>query len=158
MLLLPKSTVKRLYDASTWTKKQIRNSRIVKLIFLPTYLLIIFIPLQIHSLDFIIGTIVFLLGYLFFLISVLNYNATPLGTPVTKGLYSISRNPQIVGLYIVFIGLKIGVRSVLTLMLFICGILLSHFRILAEEKQCLQQYGENYEEYMKKVPRYFLFF
>jgi protein-S-isoprenylcysteine O-methyltransferase Ste14 len=31
-------------------------------------------------------------------------------------------------------------------------------RIVAEEKACLQQYGESYRSYMQRVPRYLLFF
>jgi len=30
--------------------------------------------------------------------------------------------------------------------------------ILAEEEVCLKQYGEAYRDYLKLVPRYFLFF
>jgi protein-S-isoprenylcysteine O-methyltransferase Ste14 len=33
-----------------------------------------------------------------------------------------------------------------------------HFVVIAEEKSCLEQYGGSYREYMKKKPRYFLFF
>ena len=34
----------------------------------------------------------------------------------------------------------------------------SHLRILGEENACLQQYGEAYREYMRRTPRYLLFF
>ena len=33
-----------------------------------------------------------------------------------------------------------------------------HYRLLAEEHACLIQYGSSYQEYMDRVPRYFLFF
>jgi protein-S-isoprenylcysteine O-methyltransferase Ste14 len=34
----------------------------------------------------------------------------------------------------------------------------SHLRILAEEKSCLAQYGDSYQSYMQRVPRYLLLF
>lgn len=33
-----------------------------------------------------------------------------------------------------------------------------HGTILGEEQYCLRTYGESYREYLKKVPRYLLFF
>jgi len=36
--------------------------------------------------------------------------------------------------------------------------LFQHFGILAEEEACLGQYGDSYSSYVKRVPRYFLFF
>ena len=31
-------------------------------------------------------------------------------------------------------------------------------RILAEEEACLAQYGDSYRDYMRRVPRYLVFF
>ncbi len=35
---------------------------------------------------------------------------------------------------------------------------LYHFRVLGEERACLSSYGESYQDFMARVPRYFLFF
>ena len=35
---------------------------------------------------------------------------------------------------------------------------LMHNTTLAEERTCLAKYGESYESYMERIPRYFLFF
>jgi len=34
----------------------------------------------------------------------------------------------------------------------------THFCMLADEEACIKQYGESYKEYMKRVPRYLIFF
>jgi len=78
--------------------------------------------------------------------------------PITTGLYKISRNPQQVMIYIIFLGYSLVIGLWFSMIILIISIFCSHFSILGEEKRLLEQYGESYKEYKKKVPRYFLFF
>lgn len=83
---------------------------------------------------------------------------TPLDEPVTRGLYKYSRNPQETMLSITFFGACFTVDSWFLTLFFGFSRIFNHFHILAQEKACLMEYGEDYQENMKNVPRYFLFF
>ena len=48
--------------------------------------------------------------------------------------------------------------SWITLLMLLLGLVFTHRKILAEERSCLRQYGDSYQAYMERVPRYFLFF
>jgi protein-S-isoprenylcysteine O-methyltransferase Ste14 len=54
------------------------------------------------------------------------------------------------------IGICITIGSWLVLFIVIISSLFLHSRDLAEEKACLERYGDSYRNYMKLVPRYFL--
>ena len=156
--ILPKEAVIRLYDEEGWTKFQKVMAKTSKVFGILIIILQIFTPLKIESLEFIIGVIIFSLGTFGFIISILNFRDAPLDKPVTSGLYRISRNPQMIMLDLVGVGISITIGSGMTIILIIFGQSFSHFRIQGEEKRLLEQYGDLYREYMKKVPRYFLFF
>lgn len=82
----------------------------------------------------------------------------PLDVPVTKGFYRISRNPQIFSIWVVFLGIGLMIGSGISLLLIAVSFLFLHTSTLAEEKACLEQYGQSYRNFMNSVPRYFLFF
>ncbi len=50
----------------------------------------------------------------------------------------------------------IAIGSWFALFVLIIPKFFGHFRTLAEEEACLEQYGDLYRAYMKRVPRYFL--
>lgn len=152
-----KDVVKRLYDRSGWSKRQKVLTIVGKLFAFIFVFLIIFSPLRIDSIIFIIGTIIYFIGLIVFFITLFNFKKTPLNQPVTKGLYRISRHPQILTLLILYFGICIAIGSWFFLLIYFIFSLFTHFRILAEEKACLEQYGASYRDYMNKTPRYFLF-
>ena len=92
------------------------------------------------------------------IIAIYNFKNAPLDKPITSGIYKISRNPQILMIYIGSLGICIIVGSGITIILHAFYIIFSHFRILGEERRLLEQYGESYREYKEEVPRYFVFF
>ena len=156
--VFPKDVVTRLYDfdKSSWSKTQRAFTAIGKLLGLVCLILIIFTPLKIGSNVFIIGTILYTLGSAGFIIALFNFKNTPLDQPVARGLYRISRHPQVFMLFISAFGICIAIGSWLVLFIVIISSLFLHFRTLAEEKACLERYGDSYRAYMKRVPRYFL--
>ena len=107
---------------------------------------------------FILGGAFYLLGLLGFVLSLLNYKDTPLDQPVIKGLYRISRNPQQVSILLSYMGIGLAIGSWMAALLITIGSFMSHIRVIAEERSCLQQYGDSYRQYIEGVPRYFLFF
>lgn len=158
LLVFPKDVVSRLFDRSGWSKKQKVFTILGKVFSLACLVLIILTPLKVNSIVFITGSIAYIIGLAGLVVAMLNYKDTPPDQPVTKGVYRISRHPQLVALFVLFSGICIAIGSWPALFALAISRLLQHFGILAEEEVCLKQYGESYRAYMKQVPRYFLFF
>lgn len=154
----PKEVVARLFDRSGWSRKQVTFTVLGKLCALACLLLIIFTPLKTGSPVLVIGLVVVVLGLIGFVKALFDFKNTPLDQPVTRGIYKISRHPQIFMASVMILGSCIAVGSWLALILLLSARLFSHFGILAEEEVCLKQYGDAYRAYMNRVPRYFLFF
>ena len=154
----PKDVVERLWDKSGRSKRRKVFIYIGILLSFVYFGLIIFTPLKIGANVFIPGIILFALGLAGFVIALFNFKNAPLDQPVTRGLYRISRHPQQLMFFTAFFGICIAIGSWLALFIQIVSSLFLHFRILAEEKACLERYGDSYRSYMKRVPRYFLFF
>jgi len=79
-------------------------------------------------------------------------------TLVTDGIYKFSRNPAFVGFNLMFIGLFATYANIFTLIVLVVNIIAFHLLILQEEKHLLSMFGDEYEIYKRKVPRYFLIF
>lgn len=157
---MPKDVRARLfyYDRSHWSKKQRVFYVLGRLSVLAFLTLLIFTPLKIGRGVFIPGLVLFALGLVGFIIALSNFKNMHHHQPATEGLYSISRHPQILMLFIAGLGMSIAVGSWPALLLLLIAKFFGHFRTLAEEKACLEQYGDSYQIYMKRIPRYLLFF
>jgi len=153
-----KEVKKRLYDRSLRDKKTKIITVVGKLFSLVNIIMIFFGALQIDKIEFIIGTVIFLIGLTLLVVGVINFRNAPLGKPIKKGLYKISRNPQIVSIYILFTGMVLIIGSWTNLILLGVLVLFGHFSILGEEKALEEQYGESYLKYKNQVARYFVFF
>lgn len=158
ILTFPKEVVKRLYDRTGWGTQVRVISGVAKAIAFVLFGLIFLTPLQVDKSTFLVGMIVYLLGFGLMVVSLIHYGNTPLDEPVVEGAYRVSRNPQWVSVVMVMLGIALAIGSGIALSLSILLAVLGHFRILAEERACLDQYGEEYRAYMEKVPRYILFF
>ena len=152
-----KKVITRLYDNEGWTKAQYIFTKLGKLCGLIHIILVIFTPLNIVSIEFTIGIIIYLIGTIGFVIAVIDFKKAPLGKPITSGLYKISRNPQVITLFLVSLGTSLMIGSWTAVIVVVISIIFFHFRILGEEKRLTEQYGDPFLEYKEKVPRYFLF-
>jgi protein-S-isoprenylcysteine O-methyltransferase Ste14 len=158
LLIFPKPVVTRLFDRSGWSVSQRLFTILGKVFSLACLLLIILTPLQINASLFSVGLILYALGIAGLVTAMLNFKATPPDQPVTKGVYKFSRHPQIVSLFFIFLGISLAIGSWAALCALLLSKLFQHFGLLAEEEVCLKRYGESYRAYLKKIPRYFLFF
>ena len=156
--IFPEETVDRLYDDSGWTLEMARPARIGLPFALAALILIVFTPLKTEHPIFWIGLVLALIGQAGFIYSLHSFNITPLGEPVTAGLYQFSRNPQWVTFAAVMLGFSFMVGSWTVLALLTVRIVMNHFRILGEERALEEQYGESYRTYKNAVPRYLFFF
>jgi protein-S-isoprenylcysteine O-methyltransferase Ste14 len=158
LLIFKRQVVTRLYDRSKWSRKERRLSVSGKFFILAWLVLVFFTPLNTQHVVFTLGLVLWFLGLAGFVVALLNFNATPLDQPVTRGLYRWSRNPQQVSIFVAYVGISLAMGSWLALLLISIGIVWGHVRVLAEEETCLANYGDAYREYMERVPRYLLFF
>ncbi len=116
---------------------------------------LVFVKINTDSVWFYAGLIIFCLGTVLYAASIINY-AKPGGNGMnTGGLYRISRNPMYVAYFLYFLGCVFLTCSWVLLALLIAYQISSHWIVLSEERWCIQQFGDEYLEYMKKVRRYF---
>ena len=88
------------------------------------------------------------------IIALFDYRRTPAGRPVTRGLYRFTRNPQWLSLAAMLLGCCLAIGSCAAILLLLMAACFYHFRILGEERACLASYGSEYEDYLRRVPRY----
>lgn len=75
---------------------------------------------------------------------------------VTTGIYRYSRNPQNLGLFLVFLGISIAGRSLLALLLTEVFVIGFHMYAIKLEESYLERiFGEEYRRYKERSPRYF---
>ncbi len=116
----------------------------------------VFIPLQLYTTHFFIGIFVYLIGMILSVYSMWSFSQANLSKPVTNGIYKITRHPmQVMGI-IMWIGIGVAAGNwILIACAFLLGIV-SYPSLKAQERFCIEKYGEEYITYMKKTPRYIL--
>lgn len=71
-----------------------------------------------------------------------------------SGLYAVTRNPQIVFYTLVVLGYALLWTNWLTLLWVAVYFFAAHLMVLTEEEHLASQYGDDYHDYRKEVPRY----
>jgi protein-S-isoprenylcysteine O-methyltransferase Ste14 len=137
---------------------RIKKERILSIIYLSivfaSYAYTIFLPLKLGAIWFYAGLLVYLLGMFIENLAMLSFYTTPVEKPVTKGVYSISRNPQYVGDFFINIGISIACLSWIFLLVAIVNLFLLRNFVIAEEHFLLDKYGNAYRDYMNRTPRW----
>lgn len=147
--------VKKLYRASGWEKHHYQLAAVGKVLTAVSLVLVIFSPINFNTLFFWLGSMIYLAGFIVMFAGLLVFRSTPADQPVHDGVYQYSRNPQWVGLVMIFMGACISCGNGLALLLFTVAVILFHYRLLGEESVCLKEYGQSFQQYLNKVPRYF---
>jgi protein-S-isoprenylcysteine O-methyltransferase Ste14 len=129
-----------------------------KLLVLLCILMLILTPLALDSWAFVLGLVLVILGLTGLVKALFDFKNTPLDQPVTRGIYKVSRHPQIFMSSLVILGSCIAIGSWTAVLTLVVVRLFGHLGILAEEERCLETYGEAYRVYMARVPRYLVFF
>ena len=114
----------------------------------------VFLPLKLGTVWFYAGLTVYLVGLAIFLTAIVNVATTTLGQLFTKGLYHFSRHPMYIALLIINVGVSIASASWIFLLLSVVIIVLYTSQVVAEERGCLETYGDEYQEYMNRTPRW----
>jgi protein-S-isoprenylcysteine O-methyltransferase Ste14 len=114
----------------------------------------IFLPLQLGTIWFYAGMIVFIIGTLLLTIATYNFIAAASDQPIKNGVYKFSRHPMYLATSLICLGSGIASVSIVFLTLSIIMILCFYKEALLEEMYCLNKYGDSYKEYISKVPRW----
>lgn len=72
----------------------------------------------------------------------------------TQGPYKISRNPQILGGYLMILGTVLQWPSLYAVVWLVMYGLISHWMVMTEEEHLYRIFGEEYQKYCSEVPRY----
>jgi protein-S-isoprenylcysteine O-methyltransferase Ste14 len=155
MFTAPKENVKEMMDQ---VKQAKGKDKLVNFCSMVVYLGImfyaIFVPLKLGTTLFYVGLAMFVVGMIGEIITEVQLFFRKQGQLMTKGFFRVSRNPIYVFYFILCIGIGVATASWLILSLAVISIALNHYIALAEERFCLEKYGDAYREYMNKVPRY----
>jgi protein-S-isoprenylcysteine O-methyltransferase Ste14 len=75
---------------------------------------------------------------------------------IRHGPYRVSRNPQVLGGYLLVLGAAVQWFSWYALGWIVIYGLITHWMILTEEEHLGQVFGERYQQYCEEVPRYLI--
>jgi protein-S-isoprenylcysteine O-methyltransferase Ste14 len=135
-----------------------RNEKILNnlgtLIWFALLIYSIFLPLPLGTPLLHAGIALFVVGLVIFEIAGIPWAKTAIDRPITTGLYRYSRHPIYIGVFLQYLGIGVASASGLFLLLIIIQITLSVPTVPAEERFCLNKYGEAYREYMERTPRW----
>jgi len=155
-LFLNKYWKARVWDeeAKRYGKKEKKLGNILTVIFVASVIYGVFLPLKLWTAWFYVGVSIYLLSMIFLIMATHNFATTPLDKPVTKGAHHISRNPLSFGGFLASIGMGIACASWIFLLLVIIEITLMNTLVIPEERWCLETYGNAYQEYMDRTPKW----
>jgi len=133
--------------------------KIISFLSLPLWLLAIaysiFLPIKLGTPWFIIGVIIYLIGLAMGVTATINFSATPLNDPITRGAYRYSRHPLYASLVLIYFSVGISSASWIFIIVAVLLAVLLNISVKDEENYCLERYGMVYREYMNNTPRWF---
>ena len=114
----------------------------------------VFLPLKLGTVWLYVGLPIYTLALVMTVMTTLNYAATPLGQPVTKGIYRFSRNPIYLSGFVLFLGMGLACASWVIILCGVLWLVLWRAVLPEEERFLLEKYGDAYSEYMKRTPKW----
>jgi protein-S-isoprenylcysteine O-methyltransferase Ste14 len=137
-------------------KKVTRTAHVIThVIIMPLTLIVgIATPIKLDTWWFYSGLLVYLLGLVFVVMCSISFATAPLGEPMVKGVYAISRHPSYLGFFLAYAGIGIACVSWIFLLCALVWIVSWQFGVAEEERILLDKYGEPYREYLNRTPRW----
>jgi len=116
------------------------------------------------NLAFWIGLVIIILGQVVFGLSCSAMREHPekKQTVVDWGIYKVTRHPHVISGMITTLGAIVmgwnwsSIIYIILWVYFVLDVAFDHFYILMEEKRNVEKFGQEYVDYMKVAPRYFL--
>ena len=114
----------------------------------------VFLPFRLDTIWFYTGFIIFIIGLYFITRATFDFITTPSDQIIQKGAYKYSRHPMYLATFLICLGS--GIASISWLFILITVLLAVFFykEALIEERYCLDEYGNAYQEYLNRVPRW----
>jgi protein-S-isoprenylcysteine O-methyltransferase Ste14 len=148
--LLPRDIGKRLEPPEGITGTRIA----MMIVFFAMIALSIFLPLKLGTTWFWVGLALYVLGIAVSCAALWTIGATRPGDPWTTGVYRYSRHPIALGTLLAMIGVGIASASWLFLRLAVILMVISHLSAVAEERATAEKFGDAYEAYLTRTPRW----
>jgi len=141
------------YDVP-YDKKEKRANTLGMVLLVLAGLYSIFLPLRLGTVWFYVGLAIYLLGLGMLATAMVNVATTPLGHTFAGGMYRYSRHPLYVSMFIMWVGVSVASASWLFLLLSVLVMGLEASQAVAEERGCLELYGDEYRQYLNVTPRW----
>jgi protein-S-isoprenylcysteine O-methyltransferase Ste14 len=154
MASVKKGLFKKTESTANLSKTEKRVFVFSKVFLILSFLYSIFLPLKLGTLWFYVGLPISLLGIAMYIVVSVNIANTPVGEPVTTGLYRYSRHPMYVASFPALVGAGIASASWLFLLLAILVTVTHFLNGIFEERLCLAAYGSVYQKYLNRTPRW----
>jgi protein-S-isoprenylcysteine O-methyltransferase Ste14 len=150
-----RDVARRMADMTGYTARERLVTIAASLTPYPFMALTVWTPLSSQPVLLGAGLALYAVGLVAYLAAVLTFMSGAGKKLFDTGIYRLSRNPMYVSAALMFVGIGLATGSLVLLGLEAISLVLQHFMILAEERWCRARFGESYQEYAKKVPRYF---
>lgn len=114
------------------------------------------------TINSIIGIIIILSGLMIYITAIIRFGESwrvgvdteKPGALITEGIYSMSRNPMFVCLFLYALGTwLLNINFLMLLFMLIIAVTIN-YQVKKEEKFLRMKHGEKYTRYMQRVPRY----
>jgi len=119
-----------------------------------SYVYSVFLPLELGTVWFFVGLLIYLPGMFIVIVASLSFAATSVDEPVIRGIYRFSRNPMYVGEFLVNISIGVACLSWVFFLVAVVVAILQQNIVVAEERFCLGKYGDQFREYMDRTPKW----
>lgn len=124
------------------------------IIFIISFIVTFFLPLKIDTIFFPIGLLLFSIGVIILFFVIHSWLSSPINQPTTSGIYHFSRHPMYISMFFSYIGISIATLSWVFLVLTLIHIFFTSLQAKSEEDYCLSKYGQLYQDYIEKTPRW----
>jgi protein-S-isoprenylcysteine O-methyltransferase Ste14 len=114
-----------------------------------------FLPLKLGTVWFYVGLPISILGIIMGFMAGVSFATAPLDEPMTRGVYSISRNPMYFSGFLEYLGIGLSGLSWVFVLCAVVLIIAFHIGVVrSEEPILIEKYGDAYREYMNRTPRW----
>lgn len=114
----------------------------------------VFLPLKLGTGWLYSGLAVYAVGLVLSVMATHSFAITPVGEPVTGGIYRFSRHPVYLSGFLAYLGIGLAGASWLMMLCAVLWQVLWYLVVPAEEGFLVERYGESYREYMRRTPRW----
>ena len=101
----------------------------------------------------VVGYVTLGIGVLLFILSMITLRRKGIRQLIDSGIYGIVRHPMYLGGMIMFISHVFFGQNWIVLLSTVVGIACCYLLMLSGDQRNIQKFGEDYVQYMKRVPR-----